>query len=273
MKHAFITFFVGYFLAAYPFQFHWLYLLFVSSGFIFIAAASAVFNHVLESRYDALMSRTAGRPIVTGEVSRRAAFCFGMALVIIGTLILYWATAYYTLFWSWVMMILYNFIYTPLKRVTWLNTYIGSLPGALPPVCGWVAISDVSFSLLVLFSVFFIWQIPHFFSLAWKYRFEYNRAGFKMLPTFDQTGSCTGWHTLISSFLLGCSSLWLKQIIGFTWFYGVGALLISLYFFYFAVIFFRFPTDANARSVFLASIMYQPILVCLMLVDRVFMIN
>ncbi len=269
LQHAFITFFVGYFLASFPLQFEWRYFMVVGSGFLFISAASAVLNHLLEVKYDSLMKRTQDRPIVQGVISKRMAIFFAIFLLISGICSLFWVAAYYTLLWSLVMLILYNFVYTPLKRVTWLNTYIGSFPGALPPVCGWVAVSELSLSLWLLFSVFFIWQIPHFFSLAWKYRVDYGVAGFKMLPILDKTGYYTGWHVLLSTVLLGCGAVWLKFILGFTWIYGFGALFISVCFFYFSFKFFKLTTDLNARSVFLASILYQPILVCLMLIDRI----
>jgi protoheme IX farnesyltransferase len=271
LKHALITFFVGYFLAAYPVQFDFFYLLLVSSGFLGIAGAAGVLNHVLEYRYDALMPRTKMRPIVTGAISVGAAVFFACGLAAIGTCVLVVVSAYYTLLWSWIMLFLYNFVYTPLKRITWLNTYIGSFPGALPPVCGWVAVGEFSVSLLVLFGIFFIWQVPHFFALNWKYRQEYQDAGFKMLSSYDLTGKRIGRHMVVSTLALmgvvGC----LKVVMPLTWLYGSGAIILSFFFFYHVVSFSRFPTELNARSVFLASILYQPVLVFLILLDRLVM--
>ncbi len=269
LKHALITFFVGYFLASYPIQFDVLYLGVLLLGFSSISGSAAILNHILEYRYDALMPRTWMRPIVQGKVSIKVACVLVCCLAIFGSCVLVSVSAYYTLLWSWVMFVFYNGVYTPLKRVTWLNTYVGSFPGALPPVCGWMAVGELSMGIFVLFSIFFVWQIPHFFALSWKYRKEYQQAGFKMLSVKDSTGKRSGVQMVLWTFILLVLVVYLKFVMVLTWIYGVGVVGVSIYFFYRSVRFLCQPIELNARLVFIASIIYQPIIVFLILLDRI----
>lgn len=269
LKHALITFSIGYFLAVFPNSIDHLHYIAVSIGFLLIAAASATINHIMESEFDAKMSRTMHRPIASGKVSSVKAWIFGLVLLGTGVTIMIVNDAINTLFWSMMMLILYNFVYTPFKRISWLNTYIGSLPGAMPPICGWTAVSDVSFELGILFLVFFIWQVPHFFALGWKYRDQYNAAGFKMLPCEDPSGRRTSWHIIVSTVSLTVVVISLTFVMNFSMLYFVVSIILSLAFLWCAALFFKTPNDNNAKYLFLVSIIYQPILVFLMVVDRI----
>jgi protoheme IX farnesyltransferase len=269
LKHALITFSIGYFLAEFPNSIVRSHYIAVSFGFLLIAAASATINHIMESNYDFKMTRTMHRPIASGKVSSVNAWVFAMVLLGVGVLILVLNAALHSLFWSMMMLTLYNFVYTPLKRISWLNTYVGSIPGAMPPVCGWTAVSGVSIELWILFFVFFIWQIPHFFALGWKYRHQYNAAGFKMLPCEDPSGRRTSWHIILSTAALTGVVMLLTFVMNFSMIYLAISMILSLAFLFCAGLFFKTPNDNNAKYLFLGSIIYQPILVFLMLLDRV----
>src|SRR5437879_7739297 len=164
----------------------------------------------------------------------------------------------------------YLLIYTPLKRITWLNTAIGAMPGALPPLMGWTAArGELTREGWALFAILAFWQLPHFLAIAWVYRDEYARAGFKMLPVIDPAGHRTGrqavWHALglipISLFPF------LFKLAGPIYLFG--ALLLGSTFLWFAVQFARHLTAARARQLFLVSILYLPLLLGLLVLDKV----
>lgn len=268
LKHALMTFATGYFLAAYPEKFDLLYLVKVGIGFACIASSAASLNHIIERLYDKLMERTQNRPLVTQSIRVSYAYIFSAILAVVGTAVLVSMMAYKTLFVAWVMLITYNWVYTPLKRVTWMNTFVGSLPGALPPVCGWLAVSSMANVMWVAFGVFFIWQIPHFFALAWKYREQYEKAGFKMLPPQDDSGKKVGLYMILTTTLLMGLVIYLSAISILGWIFLAGATCISLGFMYTSIVFYQCPSELSARKVFIASILYQPILLFLIVMDR-----
>jgi protoheme IX farnesyltransferase len=164
----------------------------------------------------------------------------------------------------------YLLIYTPLKRVTWLNTAVGAIPGALPPLMGWTAArGELTIEGWSLFAILAFWQLPHFLAIAWIYRDEYARAGFKMLPLLDPTGSRTGrqavWHTLGLLPVSLCPFLF--RLAGPL--YLCGAVVMGLIFVWLAMKFARQLTILRARQLFLASILYLPLLLGLLVLDKV----
>jgi protoheme IX farnesyltransferase len=164
----------------------------------------------------------------------------------------------------------YLFIYTPLKRVTTLNTVIGAVPGALPPLMGWTAArGEITVEGWALFAILFFWQLPHFLAIAWLYREEYAGAGFVMLPVVDPDGARTGRQAISHTLGLLPVSLcpFLFQQAGVV--YLGGALVLGLGFIWFAVQFGRQLTRVSARRLFFASILYLPLLLGLMVLDKV----
>jgi protoheme IX farnesyltransferase len=164
----------------------------------------------------------------------------------------------------------YLFVYTPLKRITTLNTAVGAIPGALPPLMGWTAArGEVSVEGWALFAILFFWQLPHFLAIAWIYRDEYARAGFMMLPVADPEGQRTGRHAV--SHTLGLLPISLCPFaFGLAGeIYLFGGLVLSAGFFWCAVQFSRELTIRRARQLFFASIIYLPLLLTLMVVDKV----
>jgi protoheme IX farnesyltransferase len=169
-----------------------------------------------------------------------------------------------------VTLVSYLFIYTPLKRVTWLNTAIGAIPGALPPLMGWTAArGELTGEGWALFAILFFWQLPHFFAIAWMYRDEYAKAGFVMLPNVDADGRRTGQQTASHTFALLIASLcpFVFKMSGMI--YLVGAILLGAGFLFCAIQFSRQLTLTRARQLFLASIIYLPLLLALMVWDKV----
>jgi protoheme IX farnesyltransferase len=170
---------------------------------------------------------------------------------------------------SGVTLLTYVFIYTPLKRITPLNTLVGAVPGALPPLMGWTAArGEISGEAWSLFGIMFLWQLPHFLAIAWLYREEYERAGFAMLSVFDPDGSRTGQQAVCHTLALLAISVspFLFHLAGP--FYLAGALLLGGTFLGFAIQFARKLTRWQARKLFYASILYLPILLGLMVIDK-----
>jgi protoheme IX farnesyltransferase len=169
-----------------------------------------------------------------------------------------------------VTLVSYLFIYTPLKRVTWVNTAIGAVPGALPPLMGWTAArGELSGEGWALFAILAFWQVPHFFAIAWIYRDEYDKAGFVMLPNVDASGRRTAQQTVSHTLALFTVSLcpFLLNMAGAI--YLSGAILLGAGFLFCAIQFSRRLTLASARILFLASIVYLPLLLAAMVFDKV----
>jgi protoheme IX farnesyltransferase len=235
-----------------------------------VAAGAAALNQLLERDYDARMRRTRNRPLPSGRLQPTSVMLFGGVCAVTGLVYLALAVNLLTCVIGAVTLISYLFIYTPLKRVTWLNTIIGAVPGALPPLMGWTAARGVlSGEGWALFAIVAFWQIPHFMAIAWMYRDEYARAGFKMLPVIDPDGRRTGQqavsHTLALLFVALCPFAFKMS----GPFYLAGALVLGAGFLWCAIQFSRQLTPARARQLFLASILYLPLLLGVMVLDKV----
>ena len=153
---------------------------------------SAVLNHYLERDVDRLMERTRNRPLPAGLVRPSTAMSCGFILVLLGECILLSFTGLLTAFLALLSAFLYVVIYTPMKRLTWLNTSLGAIPGALPPVGGWTAATgELETGAWIFFLILFAWQHPHFYAIAWMFREDYARGGFKMLPVVEADGKRT----------------------------------------------------------------------------------
>ena len=173
-----------------------------------VAAGAAALNQLLESEYDAKMRRTQDRPLPSGRLQPATVAIFGGVSSVAGLVYLALGVNLLTSVLGAVTLVSYLFIYTPLKRVTWLNTAIGAIPGAFPPLMGWTAArGELSGEGWALFAILAFWQIPHFFAIAWIYRDEYAKAGFVMLPNVDASGRRTAQQTVSHALALLIASL------------------------------------------------------------------
>ena len=233
-----------------------------------VAAGASVWNQVIERDRDALMKRTANRPIPSGRVTVAEATIFGTVLAVAGVATLAFAANGLAAGVAAVTFLLYVGVYTPLKPITTLNTAVGAIPGALPPVIGWAAATDrLSIEAFALFLIVFLWQFPHFLAIAWMHRDDYARGGHKMLPNVDPDGSMTGrqalWHALelVPAGLLP----WVVNLGGTV--YLVGALGFGLFYAYYAARFWWDVNDRTARRLLRASLLYLPAILLLLLLN------
>lgn len=256
-----LTTFVGFYLGEtgpvnFLLMFHALF------GTALVAAGAAALNQLLEREYDAKMRRTASRPLPSGRMQPATVAIFGGACSVVGLIYLAVLVNPLTSVLGAVTSISYLFIYTPLKRVTWLNTLVGAIPGALPPLMGWTAArNELSGEGWALFAILAFWQIPHFMAIAWLYREEYAKAGFVMLPNVDATGSRTAQHSVGNTIALLLASL-CPFALGLNGkIYLVIALVLGAAYFWCAVRFAQELTARRARQLFLSSIIYLPLLI------------
>ncbi len=238
-------------------------------GTMLVSGGTAAFNHYLERADDALMRRTARRPLPAGRLEPRAAFLFAAALSAGGVgylLVFVNGLAAFLAFATWAS---YLFLYTPLKKKTVLCTAVGAFPGAAPPLIGWAAVrADLPLEAWVLYAILFLWQFPHFLSIAWMYREDYARGGFLMLPVVDATGRATGRQIVLYS--LGLIPVGLLPAVlgmaGAAYFWG--SLLLGLAFLGVSLQLARLPSNHNARRLLQASILYLPLLFALLMLDK-----
>ncbi|MDX1503323.1 MAG: heme o synthase [Thermoanaerobaculia bacterium] len=239
-------------------------------GTSLVAAGGSALNHLLERETDALMRRTAGRPLPAGRLSPDLALLFGVGLASLGLLELAIFVNLLTALIGAAAFAGYVLVYTPLKRVTSLATLVGAVPGALPPVMGWTAArGDLEPGAWVLFGILFLWQLPHFLAIAWLCREDYARAGFPMLPVREPDGRSTARQALLYTLALVPVSL-LPSALGLSGApYFLGALVLGLVFLGFGVAFSARSSTGSARRLLLASVLYLPAVLVVMLVDRV----
>src|SRR5580698_113986 len=187
---------------------NWMLLLNTLAGTALVAAGASALNQWLERDYDAKMLRTQSRPLPSGRLQPATVVILGGVSSVAGLIYLAMAVNLLTSVLGAVTLVSYVFIYTPLKRVTWLNTLVGAIPGALPPLMGWTAArNELSGEGWALFAILAFWQLPHFFAIAWLYREEYAKAGFVMLPNVDADGSRTAQYAVLNTVALLIVSL------------------------------------------------------------------
>lgn len=248
----------------------WLGLAGVLAGTGLASSGAAAMNHVVERDVDALMRRTMNRPIPTGRISAAHGLVYGLALAIAGVAVLARVANPATAFLAVATIALYVGVYTPLKRRTPLNTLVGAIPGAIPPVMGWTAVTGrIEPGAWVLFAILFLWQLPHFLAIAWMFRDDYARADLRMLPVVDPEGGSTGRAVALYSVALIPVSLspTLLGMAGSVYFFG--ALALGLGFFGCGLAMAVRRERRGARRLLLASVTYLPALLLLLVVDRV----
>jgi heme o synthase len=240
------------------------------SGTALVAAGAAALNQLLEREYDAKMIRTASRPLPSGRLLPVTVMLFGGVCAVTGLAHLALLVNPLTSVLGAVTLVSYLFIYTPLKRVTWLNTAMGAIPGGLPPLMGWAAArGELTGGGWALFAILACWQLPHFYAIAWIYRDEYAKAGFRMLSNVDPDGSRTAQYTVTHTLGLLPISLcpFLFHLAGPV--YLTGAVVLGAGFFWCALRFARELSLGRARHLFFASIVYLPLLLALLVFDKV----
>jgi protoheme IX farnesyltransferase len=259
---------IGFFFGAGS-DWSWLALLHTLIGTGLIASGTAALNQWWEREADARMKRTKMRPLAARRISPQGALWFAIALSVVGSVELWFGANPLTAVLGVFTICSYLFVYTPLKQRTWHATTVGAVPGAMPPVIGFAAArGELTLEALTLFAILFLWQFPHFYSIAWLYREDYSRAGIKMLPVVDPSGERMARQILWTSLLLIPVSL-IPAVLGMSGaLYWLGALLLGLWYFYSGVRVSRDRSVSRARAVLLSSIVYLPALYGLMLVSR-----
>lgn len=247
-------------------------------GTTLAGASAAIFNQLWEIPWDRLMLRTRHRPLVTGQISRKLAWALGLGFGVGGVLLLFFEARVRSSFGvspAWPAFLAlgtllgYILIYTPLKRHTSLNTIVGAVTGAMPPLIGWTAATgELSYGGWTLFAILFFWQIPHFLAIDWKYREDYARGGFRMLSVVDPSGRASGRMSVQYTLALIGVSL-TPSLCGVSGaYYLIAAPVLGLLMLLPARKFARDPQPETARRLFIASLIYLPLLFGVMLLDR-----
>jgi protoheme IX farnesyltransferase len=244
-------------------------LLWTLLGTALVTAGASTFNQLLERRSDARMVRTENRPLPAGRLGVAEVAVFGFVTTLSGLgLLLFLRSGPAAALVAGASFVLYVFAYTAAKRRTWVNTFIGAVPGALPPLIGWAGIrGSLGWEAGPLFLVLFFWQVPHFMAIAWIYRDDYRRAGLKMVPGIDPSGVRTSWAMIGHAVLLLAASLW-PLLFGAGWLYAVGSAGLGLLFLAPMLKFARDRSNATARLVLRLSLLYLPGVLMLLLCDR-----
>jgi protoheme IX farnesyltransferase len=239
-------------------------------GTLLVGSGAGALNQWIERFADARMKRTERRPLPSGALSAHQALAFGLVCALGGVVELTYATTVLAGILASVTLFVYLLMYTPLKRITHLSTAVGGIPGALPPLIGWVAAGrGMSLEGYLLFLFLFFWQMPHFLSLAWMYRHDYARGGYHLLPLYDPSGAVTGRLVVLYTAALPVVGVSLSVVGLMGWVFLVGSLLAGGAFLLLAVRFERGISNDNARRLFFGSLLYLSVILALMLLDRV----
>lgn len=250
---------VAYLLSS-PLHFSYEKLTILLVGTLFLGAAAHILNQYLEVDVDRLMQRTKNRPLPRKRISKEKAKYVGYALSIIGTALLYIYFNEWTAFFGVLTFVSYVFIYTPLKKISILNTWVGAIPGALPVLLGWSAAEkSLNDKLIYLFLVLLIWQIPHFLAISWKYKKDYIKGGLKMLSMKDSKGNKTSINMFLHTLLLVLLPIIFWKSDGFSVLFLTSNVVVALFFLIPTMIFFSERTIKKAVFVFAISIFYLPL--------------
>lgn len=272
-----MTAWCGYFFGAHKTGVSWLNwgLFHALLGIGLVSSGTAALNEVIEQDVDAQMRRTAMRPLPAGRMSRRHAFLVGLLTTLGGSIYLAVFANPLTGLLTFLTSVVYLAAYTPLKRISPICTFVGAFPGAMPGVLGWTAArGQLEWGALVLFAILFVWQFPHFFSIAWLYREDYAKGGVRMLPVVEQDGRSTARRILAYSVVLIPVSVIpsLMGMAGRMYLVGATALGLGLLYFGIRLAFLGLPLTSapskmRARHVLQATVVYLPLLFALMMAN------
>jgi protoheme IX farnesyltransferase len=250
-------------------NFHSLLALHTVLGTLLVAAGTAALNQAAECSFDRQMRRTARRPVAAGRIQRSQAFFFGVSLALAGAIYLRIEVNGLACLLAIITLATYLFLYTPLKRVTPLCILVGAFPGAMPPLIGWAAargrLDPVAW---LLYGIVFLWQFPHFMAIAWMYREDYARAGYLVLPLNEQRDRYVIWQSFVASLALLAVTLVPAIYEKSSLVYFAGALTIGTIFSYYSARLALRKSNASARQLLVASILYLPAIFILMMLDR-----
>ena len=267
-----ITAYLGYYLGIRSNESHmleyteWITLIHLLIGMFISCSGACAFNQLIEVDVDSKMNRTKNRPLPQKKITFMKAYLYSTSLFLISSFYLFFFVNAYTAMLSCFTYITYLFIYTPLKKKTTLNTIVGSIPGAIPPVGGWVAATgSLDSPAWILFGILAWWQIPHFLAIAIIYADDYNRGGLKMLPSVYPDNKLTSIYMIFFSVALTCVSLGLCLIKGYGIVFASSALLLGVVFVYCSARLIRENTIENAKALFYYSIAYLPVLIFLII--------
>lgn len=259
----------GYALATFG-QINWSVFSMLFLGGLLVSGASVTINQIIEKDLDKLMKRTANRPLPTGRLSVDEAKIFALVTGVVGMIVLYVSTNLLTVALSFISLLIYSFVYTPLKRVGPIAVLVGAIPGALPPLLGWVAYTGtIGFEALIIFGIQFIWQFPHFWAIAWVADEDYKKAGFKLLPSKGKKDLNTAINIMIYTLFLIPLGL-LPAKFGFT---GINsAIVVTVCGALFLSQTFGLMKDGSRNSalkIMFGSFLYLPIVQIAYLLDKV----
>ena len=271
-----ITSYLGYYLGLRYMDFimleyeSWIIFLYLISGTFISSSGACILNQYFEVEFDKKMNRTKLRPLPTGIIKLKNALILGLFFSFLGPFILFQIN-FLTSLISVLTILIYIIVYTPLKRYSSFNTIIGAIPGALPPLGGWVAATnEINIQGMLLFGILFCWQIPHFLSLAIIYKEDYKLGGFKMLPGNANSSNMVNFQIIFFTMALIYSSIGIYILNLTSFIYVVGAVLLGLIFLiYSSIIIFDYSSKA-VKNIFIFSIIYLPSLLLLILIDSFF---
>jgi protoheme IX farnesyltransferase len=247
----------------------WTTLVMLFIGGFLMSGASVCVNQILERDLDKLMNRTMQRPLPTGRVSVNEAMVFTLICLCASVVILWVYTNPLTVILSVISMLLYSFVYTPMKRVGSVAVFIGAIPGALPPMLGWIAATNgISYEAIIIFGIQFIWQFPHFWAIAWVADEDYKRAGFKLLPSGGGKDLNTAIQIAIYTMFLIPLGL-LPAEFGITGFgSAIAATICGVAFFALTFSLMKSGSQISAKRIMFASFLYLPIIQIAYLIDK-----
>jgi heme o synthase len=237
-------------------------------GTLLVASGTGTLNQYIERRFDAQMRRTARRPLATGHMRASFGLALGIVLAALGSVLLAVRVSVLASALALFTLSSYLLIYTPLKRKSPACTLIGAIPGAMPPLIGWGAASGhLSSEAWLLYGILFLWQFPHFMAIAWMYRDDYQRAGYRVLPVADRRCAFVNWMTVLPLLVLIPLTLFPAFSGHVHAIYALGALFAGFIFLYHGVVLALQKSNQHARRLLLASIAYIPVLFALLIYD------
>jgi protoheme IX farnesyltransferase len=247
------------------------FLLFVNAmlGIALLAFGVATLNQFIERRTDALMDRTANRPLPSGIITGREALVFGIILSLVAEIYLYFLVNPLTAFLGLTVIVGYVLLYTPLKSITPASTAIGAIPGAMPPLMGWTAsANEITIGGWALFTFLFLWQFPHFLAIAWMYKEQYAKAGILMMPVVEPEGKITARQIVLFSIMMVPVSL-APFFLGFAgWYFLTAAAVLGIWFLLESIKAARAKTPETARRLLLVSVIYLPLIFAILVLDK-----
>ena len=260
---------MGYLLAA-PGAIDWSGLLLIGLAGFFVTGSANALNEIIEKDYDKLMKRTANRPLPTNRMSTVEALLMAGLMGVAGIFLLATQFNYLAALIGALSLLSYAFIYTPLKRISNIAVFVGAIPGALPPMIGWVAMTgSITLEAFILFSIQFLWQFPHFWAIAWKADDDYRRAGFHLLPSPGGKDKSSAMQAFVyAMFLIPISVL--------PFYFGVTgvvsaiiAIILGAYYAYYAFKLYKTVDDKAATKLMFASFVYLPVVQIALWLDKI----